>query len=244
MWSGFAEVLAEMFDRGQDLYAILGVSSNADMAAIKKAYRQRALECHPDRCPGDPTCEERFKQVAAAYEVLSNPSTRASYDMQRGFSAQGQPGWKWPPSRSRQRQGWAWDEPQAHEDPSGPAYDFSRTANVGPYMGVSFDQVTSKATKKRGRRRNFRVVVYSAYNAFGLIGSEENGVAIFDEDNRRVLADGILPQASGSFGPSDEQRAFANRLIQMSAAEFRSFVNQFPRSRYTLDAYLDVERER
>ena len=67
-----------MSDR--DFYDILGVPRDADVAAIKKAYRQAALRFHPDKNPGDPEAEERFKDAAEAYAVLSDPQKRALYD--------------------------------------------------------------------------------------------------------------------------------------------------------------------
>jgi molecular chaperone DnaJ len=65
----------------QDFYEILGVSRNATAEEIKAAYRTLAVECHPDRCPGDQEAEERFKQAAAAYDVLRDPEKRQRYDM-------------------------------------------------------------------------------------------------------------------------------------------------------------------
>lgn len=64
----------------QDYYDILGVSKSADQAEIKKAYRKLALKYHPDRNPGDAEAEEKFKEAAEAYEVLSDPDKRARYD--------------------------------------------------------------------------------------------------------------------------------------------------------------------
>ena len=64
----------------RDYYEILGVSKNASKDDIKKAYRKQALKFHPDRNPGDKSTEEKFKEAAEAYEVLSNDDKRARYD--------------------------------------------------------------------------------------------------------------------------------------------------------------------
>jgi len=64
----------------RDYYEVLGVSRDADDAAIKKAFRRLARELHPDVNRHDPSAEDKFKQAAEAYEVLSDPERRATYD--------------------------------------------------------------------------------------------------------------------------------------------------------------------
>jgi molecular chaperone DnaJ len=64
----------------RDYYDILGVSRDADDAAIKKAFRRMARELHPDVNTNDPQAEDKFKEAAEAYEVLSDPDRRATYD--------------------------------------------------------------------------------------------------------------------------------------------------------------------
>lgn len=64
----------------RDYYEILGVAKGASQDEIKKAYRKVALKYHPDRNPGDKAAEDKFKEAAEAYEVLSNQEKRAQYD--------------------------------------------------------------------------------------------------------------------------------------------------------------------
>ncbi len=64
----------------KDFYEILGVTKNSTEAEIKKAYRKKAIEFHPDKNPGDKQAEENFKVAAEAYEVLSDPQKKAKYD--------------------------------------------------------------------------------------------------------------------------------------------------------------------
>ncbi|MBR6814374.1 MAG: molecular chaperone DnaJ [Alistipes sp.] len=64
----------------RDYYEVLGVARNANADEIKKAYRKAAIKYHPDKNPGDKEAEEKFKEAAEAYDVLSNQDKRARYD--------------------------------------------------------------------------------------------------------------------------------------------------------------------
>lgn len=78
----------------RDYYEVLGVAKTADADAIKKAYRQAAMKFHPDKNPGNKEAEEKFKEAASAYEVLSDTQKRAQYDRfgHQAFQQGGGPG--------------------------------------------------------------------------------------------------------------------------------------------------------
>lgn len=81
-----------------DYYQLLDVPEGASAAAIKRAYRARARDSHPDRHPGDPEAEERFKLLQRAYHVLSDASRRQAYDMARRLSFGDDSAWTAPRS--------------------------------------------------------------------------------------------------------------------------------------------------
>src|SRR5918999_3427463 len=81
------DVRREWFEK--DYYAVLGVPKNASAAEIKKAYRKLAQQHHPDANAGNVAAEERFKEVSAAYDVLSDPEKRKAYDRVRDMAAAG-----------------------------------------------------------------------------------------------------------------------------------------------------------
>lgn len=84
-------LLTSVLDIMTDYYEVLGVAKDASPEDIKKAYRKKALQYHPDRNPGDSDAEKRFKEISEAYEVLSDDNKRSTYDRYgsdalRGFS--------------------------------------------------------------------------------------------------------------------------------------------------------------
>lgn len=77
----------------RDYYEVLGVDKTATPDELKKAYRKMAIKYHPDKNPGDKEAEEKFKEAAEAYDVLSNPDKRAKYDQfGHNMGPQGFPG--------------------------------------------------------------------------------------------------------------------------------------------------------
>ncbi len=113
----------------KSLYEMLGVAKNASADEIKKAYRKLARQHHPDRNPGDKEAEARFKEVQAAYDVLSDPEKRKQYD--------------------------AWGSPdgRARFGPGGErvTFDFGDLGDLGDLFGGLFGRA---AQRDRGRRGN------------------------------------------------------------------------------------------
>jgi len=105
--------------------------------------------------------------------------------------------------------------------------------NLNPYMGVEFDQ--SITFMVNGKPRCFRVFAYRAYNAYGLIGPEHNGIAIADDDKKNILCDGLKPISTGYFGLSQEQLKEADRITKLTWEQFRDFVNSQPSKRMLLE---------
>ena len=81
----------------KDYYRILDINREASPEEIKKAFRKLALQCHPDRNPGDQKAEERFKEVSEAYGVLIDPEKRQNYDFiqERGSGSSAGPGFRY-----------------------------------------------------------------------------------------------------------------------------------------------------
>jgi hypothetical protein len=101
--------------------------------------------------------------------------------------------------------------------------------NILPYMGVQYDVQVAFAKDKV-----FRLATYQAYNAFGLIGSECNGIVVFDDVNKRVVCDEICKISSGWNGASPLAYDAINALGKMGWSAFREVVNAQSRLRHEI----------
>jgi hypothetical protein len=108
--------------------------------------------------------------------------------------------------------------------------------NVGPYTGVSEDFVRTFRVSVNGKpsKISFRILLYGAYNAMGLIGSECNGICILCEEPKAVITDEVGRSASGYFGPSQEQLELVEKIKTMTWTQFRTFVNSCGRLRHKI----------
>lgn len=106
---------------------------------------------------------------------------------------------------------------------------FNTLSRIGPYVNVQGDYIKRF---KNGRR--FRIAIYGAFDAYGLIGSEKNGILVLDEDNKQVLCDEISKEDSGYFGATQAQRNTYYNLKMMKWAAFKQFINDHKRSRYAI----------
>jgi hypothetical protein len=96
---------------------------------------------------------------------------------------------------------------------------------VGQFMGVQEDKTLTFG------ERNFRIILYGAYNAHGLIGPECNGIAVLDEDNKCVVLDEEAKQDTGYYGASERQKQRFKEVIEMTWDVFKTWVAEHPRAR-------------
>lgn len=104
------------------------------------------------------------------------------------------------------------------------------SCQTGPYMHGPSDKWTKVFESDDGGKRTFTLLIAGAYNA-GIIGPEHNGIVVLDEDNQKVVLDRHLPQTSGNYGPSAEQKAEIQRILEMSWQKFATFCTNNPRYR-------------
>jgi len=138
----------------KNLYGILGLSWGADEQDIKSAYRQLAKILHPDHNPDDPAAADRFKEIVAAYWVLSDPVRRVSYLRENGFETILQNARRWQRSESRP------DRPQAGQD-------------IVVRLHLSLEEIAVGVVKKVKIRRQCNC---AACAGTGFDGGQTNGV--------------------------------------------------------------------
>jgi hypothetical protein len=96
---------------------------------------------------------------------------------------------------------------------------------VGQFEFISFNKTVRRKHPDNGKEALFRVIVYGAYNAFGLIGTEHNGVAILAEEPvKTVLIQELRGTGTCSFGPTKEQNELAEQLVTCSDQEFLELI--------------------
>ncbi|MBM3946322.1 MAG: J domain-containing protein [SAR202 cluster bacterium] len=136
----------------RDYYEVLGIPRSADDKAVRSAYRRLARQYHPDVNKSDPNAERRFKEVSAAYEVLSDPKKRSLYDR---F------GHNWQQAQRMEEQGIPFD--QATRGPGGAAFDVSNLGDLLEGMFGAGRGGVGGRTRVAGRAE-VQVTLDEAYN--------------------------------------------------------------------------------
>lgn len=135
-----------------DLYNVLGIERTASLEQIKRAYRQKVRQTHPDKNRDDPNAARRFAQVQQAYEVLTDPKRRALYDQfgDAAFNGAGQSG---PAGAAGQPGGPGW-----HGTASGPAGKWAGGWEAGgvDFSGLGIDEILDRLGFGSGRRSRQR----------------------------------------------------------------------------------------
>jgi hypothetical protein len=175
-----------------DFYAVLGVAPSAGTAEIAAAYRARAKELHPDARPGDIAAAEQFKDVSAAYQVLSEPATRNEYDTYR---------------RMRPRSSYAGYVPPTVQPSSAPA--------PSPRPGVTTAVTARGGARFQLTRRGAKWAVLSGILCilggigFGwlVLSLEHHDSQLWDR-GRSAVVNAKLPEKTGSGDPvvGDQQK--------------------------------------
>jgi molecular chaperone DnaJ len=145
---------------GKDYYQILGVSRNASEKEIKQAYRRLARKHHPDLNPGDKSAEAKFKEINAAYEVLSNPEKRKKYDQ---FGEQWEYAEQFAKSGGQERVRWDFNR-------GGTTFEYGDMSEFGDIFSSLFGDSGIGSRMKRGLQRGqdiespIEVILEEAYH--------------------------------------------------------------------------------
>jgi molecular chaperone DnaJ len=168
----------------RDYYEILGVSKTASAEEIKKAYRKTAIQFHPDKNPGNKEAEEKFKEAAEAYEVLSDAQKRAQYD-RFGHSRPGSGGF------------------QGHEMNMDDIF-----SQFGDIFGGGFDSFFGGGGRSRGRKgSNLRIKLKLTLEEIS------NGVEKKIKVNRLVQAEGVTYKNCNTCQGQGQVRKVVNTML-------------------------------
>jgi len=145
----------------EDLYQVLGVSKTASQNEIKSAYRKLAVKYHPDKNPGDKAAEEKFKQITAAYDVLSDETKRRQYDSygsyatsdaygSHGTGTYGSYNWGngWGQQGNWQRGGWGAETQDDYNDAFNQWFNYARQEGDSQNSAYSFYRTTKEPQTK------------------------------------------------------------------------------------------------
>ena len=202
----------------KDYYQILGVEDNAELKGIKKAYRRLALKFHPDMNP-DEGAEEKFKQVAEAYEVLKDDTKRAEYDEMKRYGSRSTKNFEAPP-------GW---------QPSG---DFG-TANSGPSVDYSdffnsffasgkegFRQSGQKETDLfKGQDLEMEVPVFLEESVSGVTKNLEYMVPVFDGRQTQQIKKSLIVKIPQGISDGERIRVKGQGSPGLKAANGKNTLN-------------------
>ena len=152
----------------RDFYEILGVSKSADAEELKRAYRKLAMQCHPDRNPGDKTAEQKFKELNEAYDVLKDDQKRAAYDRFGHAAFEGGGGGRGPGDF-----GFSGGFADIFEEMFG-AMGAGRRTQTGPSRGndLRYNLEISLEDAFRGKQTTIRVSTFAQCETCGGNGSE------------------------------------------------------------------------
>jgi len=128
---------------GKDYYQILGVNRNASEKEIKQAFRRLARKHHPDLNPGDKAAEAKFKEINAAYEVLSNPEKRKKYNQ---FGEQWEYADQFAKSGGQERVRWDFGK-------GGTTFEYGDLSGFGDILSSLFGDSGTGSRMRRGPRR-------------------------------------------------------------------------------------------